>query len=607
MAPQNLDAEQHVLGAMMLSPAAIVAVGEILAPEDFYRASHGVIFAAAVGLHGRGEPVDAITLADELEERGELEDVGGRIRVNELAALVPAASNAPHYARIVRKMAVRRGLVRVGAGIRQLGSEPEGEPIELVQRAFVLVGELAASATEPVSSWRPVALTTVGALPPEPPTVAGIVYPGRLHVWSGEPESLKSMVALAVMAGEVKAGRQVVYVDLENGARETLARLRALGLDDAEIEAGFVYLTPGEPIGRGLAEVARIVEESRPSLVTIDSYTASLELHGFDPNASVDVERHARTVLAPFRQHGAAVLVIDHVVKDGDRRGRFSIGSERKLAVAEVHAGFEVAVPFGRGRTGVVRLVTHKDRPGFLPRPTLGEVELRSDPATGAIEWTIRPAQPAGVEPVEFRPTKLMERVSRYLERQAGRTPRGTIEKNVRGSTEWVRRALDLLVQEGYAEEQKGARDARLYTSHHPFREHDLAHDLAHDETRDLALTSPITSPTTKPPNQATSPNLAHHLAHDPEHDLAYRLSLPSGGDGDSEARSQATHPAPNDLGGANHLDHLNDLHDAGHLTGRERRERRLLHLAIAARRPPDPNHDLAPALTAALEREANR
>ena len=111
--PQNLEAEESVLGAMLLSPGAIGAVSEILDASDFYRESHAQIYRAALGLYAKGEPVDAITLPDELEERGELEKAGGRVRVHELAALVPATANASHYARIVREMSTLRGLIRV--------------------------------------------------------------------------------------------------------------------------------------------------------------------------------------------------------------------------------------------------------------------------------------------------------------------------------------------------------------------------------------------------------------------------------------------------------------------------------------------------------------
>jgi len=143
--PQNLDAEESVLGAMMLSPGAIGAVSEILDAGDFYRESHGKIYRAALALYARGEPVDAITLVDELEQRGELEDAGGRSRVHELAALVPASANAGHYARIVREMATLRGLIRAGSEIATLGWERVGEPADLVDRAEQIVFELSQS------------------------------------------------------------------------------------------------------------------------------------------------------------------------------------------------------------------------------------------------------------------------------------------------------------------------------------------------------------------------------------------------------------------------------------------------------------------------------
>jgi replicative DNA helicase len=140
--PQNLDAEESVLGAMMLSPGAIGAVSEILDASDFYRESHAKIYRAALGLFAQGEPVDAITLVDELEQRSELEAVGGRVRVHELAALVPATANAGHYARIVSEMATLRGLIDAGAEVARLGWERPGETVDLVDRAEQVIFEL---------------------------------------------------------------------------------------------------------------------------------------------------------------------------------------------------------------------------------------------------------------------------------------------------------------------------------------------------------------------------------------------------------------------------------------------------------------------------------
>src|SRR3954463_7367921 len=98
--PQNLEAEEYVLGAMMLSNAAIEAVSDMIDAGDFYRESHSKIYRAALDLFQHGHPVDAITVAAKLGELGQLEVVGGKDRIREIATLVPATSNAGHHARI---------------------------------------------------------------------------------------------------------------------------------------------------------------------------------------------------------------------------------------------------------------------------------------------------------------------------------------------------------------------------------------------------------------------------------------------------------------------------------------------------------------------------
>ncbi len=142
--PQNLDAEESVLGAMMLSPNAIGAVSEVLdaGGRDFYRESHAKIYRAALGLYAKGEPVDAITLVDELDERGDLDGVGGANRVNELAALVPASANARHYAQIIHESSILRGLIKAGGEISRLGWDRPGDATMLVDQAEQIVFEL---------------------------------------------------------------------------------------------------------------------------------------------------------------------------------------------------------------------------------------------------------------------------------------------------------------------------------------------------------------------------------------------------------------------------------------------------------------------------------
>src|SRR5437660_5592758 len=100
--PHNLEAEQSVLGAILLSDRSLYAlvIEEGLRPEDFYRERHGTIYEAILALYGESEPVDPLTVIDRLTRMGKLEEVGGRSTVDELTGLVPAAGHARRYAQI---------------------------------------------------------------------------------------------------------------------------------------------------------------------------------------------------------------------------------------------------------------------------------------------------------------------------------------------------------------------------------------------------------------------------------------------------------------------------------------------------------------------------
>jgi replicative DNA helicase len=119
--PQDIAAEQCVLGGMLLSKDAIADVVEILKSNDFYRPMHATIFDAVLDLYGRGEPADAITVAAALADAGDLGRIGGAPYLHTLIASVPTAANAAYYARIVGERAVLRRLVEAGTRIVQLG------------------------------------------------------------------------------------------------------------------------------------------------------------------------------------------------------------------------------------------------------------------------------------------------------------------------------------------------------------------------------------------------------------------------------------------------------------------------------------------------------
>jgi replicative DNA helicase len=133
--PHDVAAEQCVLGGMLLSKDAISDVIEVIRPQDHYRPAHQVIHEAILDMYGRGEPVDAITVADELAKRGDITRVGDRPYLHTLIATVPTAANAGFYARIVRERAILRRLVEAGTRIVQFGYAGDADADELVDRA----------------------------------------------------------------------------------------------------------------------------------------------------------------------------------------------------------------------------------------------------------------------------------------------------------------------------------------------------------------------------------------------------------------------------------------------------------------------------------------
>jgi replicative DNA helicase len=137
--PHNLEAEQSVLGAMLVNPNAIAVVAETVAVEDFYRDAHRLVYNAVLVLYDRGEEVDVVTVSAQLERENLLDRAGGREFVHSLAEFVPTAANAGHYARIVHEQSMLRSIIRVGAEIFELGNGHPGTVPELLDRCEQLV------------------------------------------------------------------------------------------------------------------------------------------------------------------------------------------------------------------------------------------------------------------------------------------------------------------------------------------------------------------------------------------------------------------------------------------------------------------------------------
>ncbi|MEA3216414.1 MAG: replicative helicase [Acidimicrobiia bacterium] len=141
--PSNLQAEESLLGAMLLSRDAIAAAAEIVQPHHFYKPAHGHVYDAVLGLYGSGEPVDPITVSDELARDGLLEIVGGPGALVALQANAPAISNAARYARIIEELALLRKMIAVAGEIAELGYSMPDDVLKAVDSAEALVFDLA--------------------------------------------------------------------------------------------------------------------------------------------------------------------------------------------------------------------------------------------------------------------------------------------------------------------------------------------------------------------------------------------------------------------------------------------------------------------------------
>ncbi|MDI3327768.1 MAG: replicative DNA helicase [Alicyclobacillaceae bacterium] len=140
--PQSLEAEQAVLGAILLDADAFYTAVERLSPDDFYRSAHQKIFQAMLDVAGAGDPIDLVTVTARLQSVGQLEEAGGASYLAELAHIVPAAANIEHYVQLVHEKSVLRRLIRVATQIAAKGYEAAGDVAEVLDEAERRIFEL---------------------------------------------------------------------------------------------------------------------------------------------------------------------------------------------------------------------------------------------------------------------------------------------------------------------------------------------------------------------------------------------------------------------------------------------------------------------------------
>jgi len=299
---------------------------------------------------------------------------------------------------------------------------------------------------------------------------AGLLYPGMVNGVHGESGSGKTWLALHACAQELQAGHRVVYIDHEGDPRSIIARLLDLGQTADTIVRRFLYVQPETPFTDGGTALLEAVRMAEASLVVIDSTGEGLALGGAKPNADEEVATWFREVPRRIADQGPAVLLLDHTAKANGGE-LWPIGSQRKrAAINGAQFYIETLAPFSRDRAGAAKLICAKDRHGHY---RLGEkvATLRVTPDPDGLRITL-PAPEARTDP-PFRPTTLMEKVSRALEAApAPLTFRGILQA-VQGREEAIRQALDVLTTSGHIQRTPGPRNSHQHTSLRPYRQTD--------------------------------------------------------------------------------------------------------------------------------------
>lgn len=281
--PQDIPAEQSVLGGMMLSKDAIADVVETLRGNDFYRPAHESIYDAVTDLYAKGEPADSVTVAHELTKRGEIARIGGAAYLHTLISSVPTAANAGYYASIVHEHAVLRRLVEAGTRIVQLGYDAEGDVDDVVNLAqaevYAVTEERTSEDYVPLSDIIEGTMEEIeragdhdGGMLGVPTGFADLdeltngLQPGQMIVVAARPAVGKSTLALDIArAASIKNSMASVVFSLEMGRTEISMRLLS-----AESRLPLQKLRKGELDNDDWTRLARVLGEVNEAPLYID-------------------------------------------------------------------------------------------------------------------------------------------------------------------------------------------------------------------------------------------------------------------------------------------------------------------------------------------------
>lgn len=479
--PHDDPAERALLGAMLLSAEAREAGATALEASDFYRPAHGHIFEAIRRLWLDSQPVDVVTVADELDALGYASSIDDPlVLLGGLLADTPSTKSAARYAEIIERTSRQRELIGWTtelADVAYRGTEWHdllGRVIEIGQRNGVVH-------SPSTLEFADLAAILAGTEEPERPFFLArtdghaLLYPGRIHDLHAAPSVGKTWVAALAVKQTLEAGGAALWVDYEDTPRNLLDRLRSIGapLDAVADPTRFRYTNPTGPFGLAeRAHVEKILGELEPDLVVLDGVAESIARNGFDEIDNGQVLRWRDAVVNPLRSRGAAVLLLDHVKKNTEDKSRGARGAGAKLGAID-GASYELKLTraYSRNRAGLVRLIVAKDRPGHVG--AIGEVvgDLHVRPSNGGLVVALDLDAPTSDEPHKL--TGLMQTISRRLEGASGPLAQFAVFAGFGTEKRHLERALADLVADGYVETVTGPGGTLTFRSARPYREPD--------------------------------------------------------------------------------------------------------------------------------------
>jgi hypothetical protein len=331
------------------------------------------------------------------------------------------------------------------------------------------------------STWYPKPLDLLGEIEEPAPEFLSrndghrLFYRGKINALLGESESGKTWVALLAVKQALDMQQKVIYLDFEDSGKGILSRLRSLGVEDAKF-ANFTYANPDQNLALDeRMDLLDALREIAPELIIVDGVNAAMTLLNLELTSNRDATFFSQQLLKPLASSGACVVTIDHVPKSKDNRGNYAIGAQAKRAdINGCAIAVEVTLPFGKGMNGELLLKVTKDRPGAVRENSkeakfAGTVSLKSS-RDGHVVIVIESPQMTGEK---TRPTHLMEQVSKTLEGSAMPLSKNAVEKEIKGKAEWVRIAIQTLIDEKYIVIENGSRNALNLKSVREYREAD--------------------------------------------------------------------------------------------------------------------------------------